>query len=281
MINTLARISSIRPLPLKTLLVYLEMRCIIKPLYSYYADYRYKLLIPEQELLAHFQGERRSFVQAILDGSEQARVWATVDIDAIASSSQGDRARVVTALEYFSDKQYIELQSKQMTDVFEVIQTNEVANTDLNIDELADALTDKLAETLFASFKQKEENEINRIGQMIGFFESSDCLSLKLARYFGDQCQTEPCGHCSVCEGNGSSATLPYDLSLPPLSSLSPHELYRTVQAASDEPLSHDMLTRFLCGISNPLFTRIKARSLPGFGRLEQYRYQDVKSWLQ
>jgi len=270
MINTLARISSIRPLPLKTLLVYLEMRCIIKPVYSYYADYRYKLLIPEQELLAHFQGERRSFVQAILDGSQQARVWATVDIDAIASSSQGDRARVVTALEYFNDKQYIELQSKLMTDVFEVTATN------LNIDARVDAL----ANELFASFKQKEATEINRISQMIAFFESSDCLSLKLAHYFGDQRQTEPCGHCSVCKGNDSSATLPCDVHLPPLSSLSPHELCRAVQAASDEPLSHDMLTRFLCGISNPLFTRIKARSLPCFGRLEQYRYQDVKSWL-
>jgi len=266
MINTLSRLSNIRPLPLKTLLVYLEMRRIIKPIYSYYADYRYKLLIPEQALLAHFQGERLSFVQAILDGSQQARVWATVDIDAISSRYRGDRARVVTALEYFNDKQYIELQSKQMTDVFEVVSTN------FNIDELA--------KTLFASFKQKEENEINRISQMIAFFESNDCLSLKLAHYFGDQRQTESCGHCSVCEGDGSSATLPCDLSLPPLSSLNPHELCRAVQAASDEPLSHDMLTRFLCGISNPLFTRIKARSLPGFGRLEQYRYQDVKSWL-
>jgi len=134
MINTLSRLSNIRPLPLKTLLVYLEMRHIIKPLYSYYADYRFKLLISEQALLAHFQGERRNFVQAILDGSQQSRVWATVDIDAIASSSQGDRARVVTALEYFNDKQYIELQSKQMTDVFEVIQTNDALNTDFNED---------------------------------------------------------------------------------------------------------------------------------------------------
>jgi ATP-dependent DNA helicase RecQ len=276
MINTLSRLSNIRPLPLKTLLVYLEMRHIIKPLYSYYADYRFKLLISEQALLAHFQGERRNFVQAILDGSQQSRVWATVDIDAIASSSQGDRARVVTALEYFNDKQYIELQSKQMTDVFEVIQTNDALNTDFNTEDLAD----NLAETLFASFKQKEENEINRISQMIAFFESSDCLSLKLAHYFGDLRQTEPCGHCSVCKGNGSSATLPCDVHLQPLSGFNPHELCRAVQAASDEPLSNDMLTRFLCGISNPLFPRIKARNLPGFGKLEKYRYQDVKSWL-
>jgi len=266
MINTLSRLSNIRPLPLKTLLVYLEMRRIIKPVYSYYADYRYKLLISGQELLDHFQGERRSFVQSILDGSQQARTWATVDIDAIASRYHDDRARVVTALEYFNDKQYIELQSKQMTDVFEVI------NPEFNSDDLA--------ATLFASFKQKEENEINRINRMIAFFETSDCLSLKLAHYFGDQRQTGPCGHCSVCEGNGSSATLPCDLNLPPLSTLNPHALCQAVQAASDEPLSHEMLSRFLCGINNPLFSHIKARSLPGFGRLEQYQYQDVKSWL-
>jgi len=267
MINTLSRTSNIRPLPLKTLLVYLEMRRIIKPLYSYYADYRYKMLITEQELLAHFQGERRNFVQAILDGSQQARTWATVDIDAIASNYQGDRARVVTALDYFNDKQYIELQSKQMTDVFEVIKT------DFNADEIAEAL--------FASFKQKEENEINRISQMIAFFEAGDCLSLKLARYFGDHRQTEVCGHCSACEGDGASITLPCDLNLPQLSTLNPHALCQAVLMASDETLSHDMLTRFLCGISNPLFTRLKARNLPGFGRLEQYRYQDVKLWLE
>ncbi|MBN4077130.1 RecQ family ATP-dependent DNA helicase [Mariprofundus ferrooxydans] len=264
MINTLSRASNIRPLPLKTLLVYLEMRHIIKPLYSYYADYRYKLLISEAALLVHFQGERRTFVQAILDGSQRARTWATVDIDAIAQRYHGDRARVVTALEYFNDKQYIELQSKQMTDVFEVIKAN------FNADEFAEAL--------FIAFKEKEENEINRISQMIAFFEAGDCLSLKLAHYFGDHQRQDDCGHCSACEG--ASITLPCDVNLPPLSTLNPQELCQMVQAVAGEPLSHDMLTRFLCGISTPLFTRIKARSLPNFGRLEQYRYQDVKVWL-
>ncbi|MDQ6970627.1 MAG: ATP-dependent DNA helicase RecQ [Mariprofundus sp.] len=265
MLNTLSRTSNIRPLPLKTLLVYLEMRRIIKPVYSYYADYRYKLLIPEQTLLNHFQAERRSFVQAILNGSQRARTWATVDIDAIASAYANNRARVVTALEYFNDQQYIELQSKQMTDVFEVVDSS--------------FQTGALTKALFTAFKQKEENEINRISQMITFFESNDCISLKLAHYFGDQRQTEPCGHCSACSGN--AAQLPYDLHLPPLSTLNPKAMCEALQAATGQPLSNDMLTRFLCGISTPLFTRIKARSLPNFARLEQYRYQDVKSCLQ
>jgi len=265
LINALSRSSNIRQLPLKTLLVYLEMRGIIKPVYSYFADFRYKLLIPEQELLGHFDGERRTFVQAILDGSQKARIWSTVDFENISACHSSRRERIATALEYFNDKQYIELESKRMTDVFEVV------SSDFNIEELAKAL--------FAAFKQKEASEINRIGQMIAFFEGSDCLSLKLARYFGDQRQTEPCGFCSVCQGH--AAKLPCDSDLPPLSSQNPKELCEALLAAADEPLSNDMLTRFLCGISNPLFNRIKARSLPNFGSMEQYRYQDVKSWLK
>jgi len=138
---------------------------------------------------------------------------------------------------------------------------------------------------MFTAFKRNESSEINRIAQMIAFFESKECLSITLARYFDDRRRTEPCGHCSTCQGNAHNSssfvtTLPFDLNLRPLSEWDPHALCQGVVAAASERLSHDMLTCFLCGISNPLFTRIKARSLPNFGCLAQYRYQDVKSWL-
>ncbi|MDQ6954272.1 MAG: RecQ family zinc-binding domain-containing protein, partial [Mariprofundaceae bacterium] len=180
------------------------------------------------------------------------KIWFTVDFEQISSCHHSNRDRIATALDYFSDQQYIELESKRMTDVFEVV------STDFNVDELTEAL--------FEAFKQKEASEINRISQMIAFFEGSDCLSLSLSRYFGDLRHTEPCGVCSVCQGK--SAQLPFDLHLPQLATLNPHELCKQVLEASDEPLSRDMLTRFLCGIANPLFNRIKARSLQGFGRL-------------
>lgn len=266
MLHTLSGLSNIRPLALKTLLVYLEMHQIIQPVYSYYADCRYKLLIPEQALLAHFQDERRDFVQAIIDGSKQSRVWASIDIDALARKHHYERSRIVSALEYFSDKQYIELQSKQMTDVFKVLHGN--------------FQVESLAAELFDAFKQKEASEVGKIGQMIDFFESRACLSLKLAHYFGDQRQNKPCGHCSVCDGQTVDNKLPFDLELAPLSLLDPQVLCEALLSKTGSELSYDMQARFLCGISNPMFTRIKARSLANFSRLEQYRYHDVKSWL-
>ena len=58
-LNALAQESDIRPLPLKTLLVQLELRGVIAPRYSYFADYRFECLIESAALAERFQGERR------------------------------------------------------------------------------------------------------------------------------------------------------------------------------------------------------------------------------
>jgi ATP-dependent DNA helicase RecQ len=36
-----------------------------------------------------------------------------------------------------------------------------------------------------------------------------------------------------------------------------------------------------LCGISVPLFTKLKARSISGFAALENYPYADVREWAE
>jgi ATP-dependent DNA helicase RecQ len=40
-----------------------------------------------------------------------------------------------------------------------------------------------------------------------------------------------------------------------------------------------ERLTRFVCGISVPLFTKLKARAIPGFAALEDYPYAEVRDW--
>jgi ATP-dependent DNA helicase RecQ len=42
-----------------------------------------------------------------------------------------------------------------------------------------------------------------------------------------------------------------------------------------------ERVTRFLCGISVPLFTKLKARAIPGFAVLEDYPYAEVREWAQ
>lgn len=261
----LSNLSNIRQLPIKTLLVYLGLNNIIEPKYSYYADYRYKLLQSESELVNHFEGERQTFVRAILQSSDKARTWYTMNFERLYQNNQADRGRAITALEYFNEKNYIELEAKQMTDVYSVLNPN--------FD------TVQLASDLFSYFKNKEQSEIKRIANMLAFFQSDSCLSKQLSQYFGDNQLQSPCGHCSVCSGH--VATLPQAVSLKPLGQFDFHQTCDDfIKSCPDTP-SSDLIARFLCGISVPIFTKIKARKLPSFGQFEHYRYGEVKVWIE
>ncbi|WP_019340877.1 ATP-dependent DNA helicase RecQ [Stutzerimonas stutzeri] len=268
MLNQLSDQSNIRQLPLKTLLVQLELRGIIAPRFAYFAEYRFKYLLEPEALVAKFDGERRQFVEAIVQTSARARTWCTLDFDALYQQHGADRARVVKALEYFQEKGWIELESKQMTEVYALL------------DQRFDA--EVLSGELHAYFKQHEASEITRIDNMLALFESAECLSQRLAAYFGDHQAPQRCGHCSVCHGQVAQLPEP-----PPLAPLGEMDIdarcadfsQRYTQLKGGVP-SAECLTRILCGISVPVFTRLKARQLPGFASLEAYPYAEVRARL-
>ena len=268
MLNQLSDQSNIRQLPLKTLLVQLELKGIIAPRFAYFAEYRFKYLLEPEALVARFEGERRQFVEAIVHTSARARTWCTLDFDALYQQHGADRARVVKALEYFQEKGWIELESKQMTEVYALL--------DASFD--AEALSGEL----HAYFKQHEASEITRIDNMLALFESAECLSQRLAEYFGDRQAPQRCGHCSVCRGQ--VAQLPAPPALAPLAEIDLDarcadfdQRYRQLKGHAP---SAECRTRFLCGISVPLFTKLKARQLPGFASLEAYPYAEVRAQL-
>ncbi|WP_338660438.1 ATP-dependent DNA helicase RecQ [Pseudomonas bubulae] len=259
--------SNIRQLPLKTLLVQLELRGLIAPRYAYFAEYRFKFLIEPEVLLAKFEGERQQFVSAIIQTSTRARTWATVNFDTLYEQHQADRNRVVKALDYFQEKGWIELESKQMTDVYSLL--------------VSDFDAEALSQELHAYFCAHESGEIKRIHAMLALFASDTCLSYRLARYFGDDQAPRQCGHCSVCAGQ--VARLPEPPALAPLvdknvEALCGAFIHRHQEYAGSYPPA-ERLTRFLCGISVPMFTKMKARAIPGFAALENYPYAEVRDW--
>ncbi|MDF3193492.1 RecQ family ATP-dependent DNA helicase [Pseudomonas sp. 1928-m] len=268
MLNQLSEQSNIRQLPLKTLLVQLELRGIIAPRYAYFAEYRFKFLLEPEALLEKFEGERRQFVEALISTSQRARTWCTVDFDQLYQQHQAERGRVIKALDYFQEKGWIELESKQMTEVYALL--------DPGFDPAA------LGAELHGYFSQQEASEIRRIHAMLALFASELCLSQRLAAYFGDANAPQQCGHCSVCRGQ--VAQLPAPPALPPLAEQDVHGLcdgfVRKHQELKGSAPSAECLTRFLCGISVPLFTKLKARQLGGFAALEDYPYAEVRSWL-
>ncbi|MWJ27879.1 RecQ family ATP-dependent DNA helicase [Halomonas sp. ZH2S] len=274
LLTPLSQHTNIRPLPLKTLLVQLELRDIIEPHHAYFADYRFKLLGDADALVARFQGERRAFVQAILDASKRARTWYELDFSSleILGRERGldtARPRVLTALDYFVEKGWLELQSRQLTEVYAVLKT--------------DIDAEALGQELHGYFHDKEAAEITRLHAMLALFESDSCLSRRLAEWFGDDRAPMHCGHCSACRGR--PAHLPAEapsaaLEAQQLTALLSEFRIQLEQRGDSHPATPDLLARFLCGITTPLFTRMKARQLPGFAALEGHSYADVRRQL-
>ncbi|WP_299204365.1 RecQ family ATP-dependent DNA helicase [uncultured Amphritea sp.] len=264
-LNALSTASNIRQLPLKTLLVQLELLGVLQPLYAYFADFKYKLLQPATAILERFNGERRAFLEAVLAHTQFKRVWGTLEFEALFKAYNCDRKRIVAALDYLQEQRLIELETKKVTDVYQVSQQ---------------ALSDPgLRQQLYDYFIDKEHKEIARIAALVKFFELDSCLTRSLSIYFDDQLSAEHCGHCSACRGQ--AARLEYSQSPAwPSDQQILNDLKGLCQHLS-VAVTQDTQCRFLAGISVPLFARNKVRQLSGFGSCESLRYADIRTKVE
>jgi ATP-dependent DNA helicase RecQ len=262
---SLSNASNIRQLPMKTLLVQLELQGVIKPLFSYFADFKYKFTTNKDEVLNLFEGERKDFLATIFKYSGFKKVWGEPDFEALFQHYGCDRGRVIVALEYLQEKQLITLETKKITEVFSV--------------NKALLSADIIAKSLHDYFVEKEEKEIKRIATLVRFFELSSCLSRNLSLYFNDKNTPENCGHCSVCRGNVAKLSYSQESILPDDTAIV-DMLTALIQHMSTKHkgvLSLETMCRFLTGLTVPLFSRNKIKQLSGFGCCENIRYQEVR----
>jgi len=261
---------NIRMLPLKTLLVYLDMEGIITPKFTYFEEYSFKSNCQRQHkqpanIIDNFKGERKQFVTAIIDQCYTKKTWTYVDIQGILNRYNTDRRRVITALDYFEEKGWIdELQAKQAIEVYDI----KTKNFDI----------EGITEKIYNLFKSKEEHGIQRIHHMIRFFESDSCISKGLAEYFGENIEKEHCGHCSFCKEG--KVTIRKTTELSPFCDFDFEEVTNEFIGAVGEHFSILNLTKFLCGIYTPVFSKLKIKKLPYFGIFERYPFTDVKNWI-
>jgi len=256
---------NIRVLPLKTLLVYLELEGVIRPQLSYFEDYAFKTQTNQQSIVDLFEGERRDFIHTLFQHCISKTTWTYVDIEGMLANYKSHRSRVITALEWLDDQGHIELQAKQAVERFAITQDNIDVHT--------------LAEKIHQLFKHKETLEIDRIHNMITLFESEQCLSQPLAHYFGDHSAPERCSHCSACESGAVSFKSTQKPA--PLNQFDFNLLTDDFYTAMGSENTTINITKFLCGIHTPIFTRLKIRALPGFGQLQQYSFEAVKKWIE
>lgn len=266
---SLSNQTNIRQLPLKTLLVQLEILGVITPLYSYFADFKFKFNQNVEQILARFDSNRQAFLKVIFEFSPVKKVWASLDMEALQKAFPCDRSRVVAALDYLHEQHLIELESKRNTEVFKVHE-EALHHPDL-------------AQTLTYYFKQKEQKEIARITSLINFFQIDKCLSRCLSEHFDDQQVPQNCGHCSVCRGH--VAVLGISREATEINEDMVAEAMTGLAARLQEKLGIvadiDTYCRFLAGISSPFLTRIRAKSLTGSNICADMRYAKIRSLVE
>ena len=268
-LKTLSNELNIRMLPLKTMLVYLSVEGIIIPKSTYFEEYSFKYNYQRQQpvnIIDNFKEERKQFVTAIIDQCCTKKTWTYVDIQGVMNNYNTDRRRIITALEYFEEKGWIdELQAKQAIEVYGI--------------KTRDFDLEGIVEKIYNLFKSKEEHGIQRIDHMIRFFESDSCLSKGLAEYFGENIKKEHCGHCSYCKEG--KVTIRKTTELSPFCDFDFKKITNEFIGAVGEYFSILNLTKFFCGIYTPVFSKPKIRKLPYFGIFERYPFSDVKNWIE
>ena len=257
----LSKLLDMRPLPLKTLLVYLELSGVIKPLRVFFENYAFKYERPKEALSSSFQGERRAFVDTIISESADKKVWSYPDMQAICEKTGSPRDRILTALTWFEEQGMITLKQGRAVDVFEILQPN--------ID--VTALTDKL----YDLFSRKEITEVGRIHSILDLADRNACLAQALSTYFGEPLPSG-CGVCSACRG--THRPLPPAPAVKELSTLRLHDVAGSFvsKLANRDPR---LIAKFLCGIPSPSLAR--TRKEQGFAALETEPFHNVVAWCE
>ena len=234
----------------RTLLTYLELLGHIEAGTPFYAEYQFKPLVSSAEILGHFEGQRKAFLQKLLAQAKKAQTWFHVNLDEACRNIGEPRDRVVRALDYLSEQKWLELKTAGVRQKYRL--------KDRPRDQAA------LVKTLCTRVLQRESREIERLRQVAEWVQQDSCQVAALGKHFGDPLE-RPCGHCSWCARGGKAVHLP---------SRASQGIDAAVWSRAEELRRHHprelgqprAFARFLCGVGSPWLTKAKLQQNRLFG---------------
>src|SRR4029077_20473855 len=100
-----------RLLVIRTLLTYLELAGYLEAGTPIYAEYELRPLVPFDEILSRFAGERREFLRGVFQQARKAKIWSRLDLDVAAQALGSPRDRLVRALDYRAEHTLLEVRA--------------------------------------------------------------------------------------------------------------------------------------------------------------------------
>jgi ATP-dependent DNA helicase RecQ len=244
----------------RTLLTYLELLGHIEAGTPFYAEYQFKPLISSAQILGHFEGQRRAFLQRLLAQAKKAQTWFHINLEQACQNIGEPRDRVVRALDYLAEQKWLELKTAGVRQRYHLRERPR--------DQAA------LVKTLCTRVHQREAREIERLRHVARWVEQDECQVAALGRHFGDP-MDRPCGHCSWCQRGGKPVKLPAIVSRGiELATWSQAEEVRRKYPRELGPAR--AFARFLCGVNSPWMIKAKLSQNRLFGVLADVPFDEV-----
>lgn len=188
--NSFSKKYNIKILPLKTLLVYLEMMNILNPEYTSFKSLQLKFLIKEMEIkdkLSKISDD--NLLENLFLSLERKKIWNYLNMeDFLDKVGHDKRSDIMDLLRDMEENNFIEFKVKDFYQVYKI--KNKPSEKK------------ELLKSLNLLFQKNLNNEVKRLNIMFDFFQSKSCLSVELSKYFNENLNFEKCNHCSVCLKN-------------------------------------------------------------------------------
>ncbi|MEZ6138071.1 MAG: RecQ family ATP-dependent DNA helicase [Pirellulaceae bacterium] len=260
---SLAYEADMRDSVVRTLLTNMELDGTLIATAPRYETYKYKPRVTSQQILKHFEGERRQFASAVLAMSVKKKIWFEISLIQAAERLKCDRTRIVKMLDYFAEKGWIELEASGLVHGYRKLQPI----TDI----------EALSQQLYQVTLDREIGELSRIDEMMAIACHTQCQSRALSEHFGQSLEMD-CGHCSACEGNGIG-----ELPEPNYPRIGDSALSAIRKLSKEKP---DLLgearqqARFLCGLSSPKMIRARLTQHPMYACCNHIPFDQVMDAL-
>jgi ATP-dependent DNA helicase RecQ len=269
----LSQATDIRPVVIETVLTQLELRGVVRPLGSFYASYQYRLLQPQERVLAGHTAARQAFLRKLLAAGTRGTRWVTLDLDETAQAIQEERERILKALTWLQEAGEIELKPARPRQRYR------------RCEDAPARAPEVLAAELSRLFLEREQRDIQRLGQVLELCGHRGCLTRWLLHSFGEELP-EDCGACTSCQerAQGVDATTPRVVpqTFRPTLTLEDVAAIRALMAQRHAALrSPRQLARFLCGLTSPATSRARLTRLESFGMLSALPFAEVLAQVQ
>ncbi|MCH7227931.1 ATP-dependent DNA helicase RecQ [Haloferula sp. A504] len=259
----LSTVNDIRPLVVTTLLTYLELEGVIEATRPFYASYSVRLIRDFERVLAGYDSRRKSFLRKIFAAAKEGRSWLTFEVDRVAMETGETRERIIAALVHLEEAGDVALKKGGVRQGYRLL------------DEAVDLK--EIARRLDERFRQREQADLDRLGQVVALAQGDGCLTNFVTTHFGEE--IGECGHCDRCRGR-----VPEPLPRREFPDPSDDDL-TMIQSLRDEKhaalSSPRQLARFLCGIRSPAAGRARLTRHDAFALLEHLPFERVLALVE